>query len=178
MRIESPPSIQHPDVFLRQLEKSDLEDWFAYLSMPQMTRDTSWTQEAVNNLEVPLRDYLSTNPDSPIRLAIVDKLSGKLIGTAGFHTIFSLHKTAEITYDLSPVYWGKGIASAVCRTMTEWGFSKQGWVRIQAAVLETNMRSEKVLVNCGYTFEGVLRSFRMVRGKPGNFKMFSRIHTD
>jgi hypothetical protein len=57
--------------------------------------------------------------------------------------------------------------------MTHWGSSSLDLIRIQATVLETNSRSESVLVKCGYTYEGLLKSYRMVRGIPGDFKMYS-----
>ena len=73
MRIESFPEIKHPNIFLRQLEKSDLGCWFAYLSMPEVTHDTSWTLESVNNLELSFQTYVSTNVNSPIRLAKIGR---------------------------------------------------------------------------------------------------------
>ena len=86
-----------------------------------------------------------------------------------------LNRSAEIAYDLAPAYWGRGIASAVCTAVTAWAFSHEDWVRVQATVLETNLRSDKVLKKCAYGYEGLLRAYRMVRGTPGNFRMYARV---
>ena len=41
-----------------------------------------------------------------------------------------------------------------------------------------NERSVRVLTRCGFRHEGLLRGFRMVRGRPGDFDIFSRLATD
>jgi RimJ/RimL family protein N-acetyltransferase len=122
--------------------------------------------------------YESAEINSPRRLVIIDEATGALAGTVGFHTISDVHKSAEIAYDLSPAYWGRGIATAVCKEITAWGFQELDLVRVQATVLETNLPSAHILEKCGYTCEGLLRSYKMVRGRPGNFKMYARLKTD
>jgi len=59
--------------------------------------------------------------------------------------------------------------------MVEWCFSYLGAVRVQATVLDSNTRSARVLEKCGFQCEGLLRSFRMVRGHPRNFWIYSRL---
>ena len=56
-----------------------------------------------------------------------------------------------------------------------WSFLHLGYVRVQAVVLETNLRSERVLAKSLFSYEGLLRSYRMVRGRPRDFKMYARI---
>jgi len=50
-----------------------------------------------------------------------------------------------------------------------------GLVRVQATALESNHRSMRVLQRCGFEHEGLLRSYRMVRGTSGNFHMYSHV---
>ena len=45
-------------------------------------------------------------------------------------------------------------------------------------MLETNGRSERVLIKCGFAYEGLLRAYRQVRGRAGNFKMYARLAED
>jgi RimJ/RimL family protein N-acetyltransferase len=59
--------------------------------------------------------------------------------------------------------------------VTQWSYRALNLLRVQATVLETNRSSERVLQKCGFAYEGLLRSYRMVRGRPGNFKMYSRL---
>jgi [ribosomal protein S5]-alanine N-acetyltransferase len=89
-----------------------------------------------------------------------------------------VNQTAEIAYDLSPLVWGAGIGPAICASITDWAFANMDLVRIQATVLETNIRSIRVLEKCDFQREGYLRSFRKIRGTPGNFWMYSKLRSE
>lgn len=175
MRVDCIPEVNCPGIYLRHLEKEDVQSWYSYLSIKEVYQNTSWSLNSVNDLEPLFQEYNSVVKGSSIRLAIIDEISNTFIGTVGFHTISTVNKSAEITYDLSPAYWGRGLATTLCKAITNWGFSDLGLIRIQATVLETNLRSERVLVKCGYLYEGLLKSYRLVRGIPGNFRMYAQI---
>jgi [ribosomal protein S5]-alanine N-acetyltransferase len=179
LKIEFPPSSGYPGISLRQLERSDWDAWYAYLTLPNVFEHTSWNLQSREDLSTTFDALESTSPQSMRRLAIVnDGGGGELIGTIGFHTVSEVNCTAEIAYDLSPSYWGRGIASAVCDTVTTWSFKAYGFVRVQGTVLKGNARSAQVLQRCRYRYEGLLRSYRMVRGTPGDFALYSRLATD
>jgi len=178
VRIETPPTSRIPGFTLRQIEFADVTDWYAYLSRPVVFDHTSWDLRGSEDLQPLLSSYDSRAPESPCRLAIVDRRIGRLIGTIGFHTISIENHSAELAFDLAPEYWGRGIATAMCETVTGWSYRSLKLVRVQATVLETNLRCERVLTKCGFAYEGLLRAYRMVRGAPGNFKMYSRLATD
>ncbi|WP_069263913.1 GNAT family N-acetyltransferase [Paraburkholderia nodosa] len=178
MRIEVAPASGYPGVSLRQLERFDVDAWYAYMALPHVVEHTSWNLHSRADL-LPMFDALeSTSPESIRRLAIVSNVDEALIGTIGFHTVSAVNRTAEIAYDLSPEYWGRGIASAVCNALTTWSFDTYSFVRVQGTVLKSNSRSAQVLQRCQYRYEGLLRSYRMVRGIPGDFALYSRLAAD
>ncbi|AMU08468.1 GNAT family N-acetyltransferase [Burkholderia cenocepacia] len=178
MKIATPPRAGFPGLSLRQLERADLDAWYAYLSNPDVFRHTSWNLRSPDDL-LPLFDNIeSTDPDSIRRLAIVDTASGALAGTVGLHTVSTVNRSAEIAYDLAPSHWGRGIASAVCEAVTAWALTHGGFMRMQAVVLTSNAGSARVLQKCGYRYEGLLRAYKMVRGTPGDFAMYARLATD
>jgi [ribosomal protein S5]-alanine N-acetyltransferase len=47
--------------------------------------------------------------------------------------------------------------------------------RVQPTVLESNQRSVRVLERSGFEREGLLRSDRLVRGHPGNLRMYAHV---
>ena len=175
MRIDVPPQSGHPDVTLRSLTESDIEQWYAYLRLPEVFEHTSWNLRSRDDLLPLFREFDSVSADSARRLAIVETRSQCLIGTIGFHTVSSINRTAEIAYDLSPQYWGRGIATALCSAVTGWSFATYGFVRVHATVQPANNRSSKVLQRCGFQYEGLLRSLRMVRGTPSDFAIYSKL---
>jgi len=78
-------------------------------------------------------------------------------------------RSAEVYYDLRPDFWGKGIATSMCRTVVEWGLFQLSYARVRAAVLKENVRSLRVLDKCGFTFTESSDGFREVRGEPRTF---------
>ena len=173
MQFTSLPQSEHELVTLRRLTPSDIPRWYEYLAMPVVFEHTSWNVQSPSELE----HYASQSDlhSSLIRLAIADRSSNELVGTVGFHTVSPENRSAELAYDLSPPWWGKGIASHVCQVMVEWAHSHVGLLRVQATVLTSNSRSIEVLQRCGFKREGLLRSYRIVRGRPGDFWMYSHV---
>jgi ribosomal-protein-alanine N-acetyltransferase len=169
------PGCGHPLVLLRPLVQADLQAWFGYLSRPEVFAHTSWNLRSVDELAPYVAGAEPATASSRLRLAIALRASDELVGTAGFHTVSPENRSAEIAYDLAPSMWGKGIASHVCALLTGWAHDEAGVVRVQATTLESNLRSARVLERCGYQREGLLRSFRMVRGQPGDFFMYSHL---
>ncbi|MDE2967877.1 MAG: GNAT family protein [Chloroflexota bacterium] len=65
-------------------------------------------------------------------------------------------RSAEIGYWLAEPFWGRGIATAALRALTEHAFEQFNLVRIDASVYEWNPASARVLEKAGYTFEARL----------------------
>lgn len=175
MPIASSLDVAHAGLRLRPLELSDIEPWYAYLSMPQVIEHTSWNLRGAEDLRSLVERRDAGDPAAEIRFAITHGADRQLLGTIGFHSISPVHRTAEIGYDLHPAQWGRGIASACCRTLLDWGFAGRGYVRIQAVALEANRASLRVLEKCGFAYEGRLRNYRLVRGEPRDFLLYAAL---
>ena len=169
------PGCAHPLVTLRHLLRGDAPAWYAYLADPAVVENTSWNLRSIDDLLPNFDGYAADDPASPIRLAVVLRDGGHLVGTIGFNAISPQHRTAEIAYDLAPAIWGRGVASAIVNAVAAWGFEQRGFIRIQATVLDSNQRSIRVLERCAFAREGYLRSYRQVRGRSGNFWLYARI---
>ena len=178
MRIAHVPASRIDGIALRQIEPADCAAWFDYLRLPEVFERTSWNLRSIDDLRVAMAVYEHDSPTSPMRLAVVDQSTDRLVGTIGLHTISDVNRSAEIAYDFAPSHWGRGLATRLCETVTAWSIATLNLHRVQATVLVGNERSERVLARCGFRHEGLLRGFRMVRGRPGDFNVFSRIATD
>lgn len=178
MRITHPPATGIEGIVLRQIEPDDGQAWFDYLRLAQVFERTSWNLRSAEDLRTTLESCLHDGPTSPIRMAVVDQSTGQLVGTIVLHTISDVNRSAEIAYDFAPSHWGRGLATRLCEAVTSWSFEALGLHRLQATVLVGNLRSERVLSRCRFRHEGLLRGFRMVRGHPGDFNIFSRLSTD
>ena len=173
MQYSTLPSLDHPLVTLREMRSDDLEAMFRILSQPVVFEHTSWNLKAVDDLQA--YGAQDRSPGSMTRFAIVRRDDGAFAGSAGFHSVSPVNRTAEIAYDLAPELWGHGIARAACEALVRWAFEHVGLVRVQGTTLASNIRSQRVLETCGFEREGLLRRYRLVRGTPGDFWMYSRI---
>ncbi|MDN2709464.1 GNAT family protein [Janthinobacterium sp. SUN118] len=169
------PMSDHPLVTFRHLVRDDARAWHAYLDDPAVIEHTSWDLRSIDDLLPNFDGYESADPCSPVRLAVVLREGGQLVGTIGFNAVSPQHRTAEIAYDLAPAIWGQGVATAIVASLVDWGFRRLGFLRIQATVLESNSRSLRVLERCDFAREGYLRSYRQIRGRSGNFWLYARI---
>lgn len=167
-----------PGFDVRPLRLGDAQAWADYVCLPEVMQHTSSTAQSVDDVMPIILRCLQGTPESPIRFGLWPAGEDQLVGTVGFHTISALNATAEITYDLTPAWWGRGLATAACDAATRWGFSARGWHRIQATTLLANVASQRVLAKCGYQREGLLRNFRMVRGQPADYWMFATVPAD
>ena len=175
MQFTALPQSDHDLIILRPLTAEDIASWYAYLTIPTVFEHTSWNLSEPSELLRYVWLPEEFTPSSLLRFALALRSSGQLVGTAGFHTVSPENKSAELAYDLSPSVWGKGLATYACGLLTQWAHAHVGLVRVQATVLHSNLRSACVLQRCGFEHEGHLRSYRMVRGVPGNFNLYAHV---
>lgn len=148
--------ITTPRLLLRPPKGSDLNDFYEYARNPNVGPNAGWKPHAN------LRETLDILTDF-IRMgnvwAIVDKLTGKMIGTIG---LLPDQKRDNLNvkmlgYALSQSFWGRGMATEAARAVIEYGFLTENLSMISAYHYTGNNRSKSVLAKCGFYFEGVLR---------------------
>jgi len=171
-------NVRYPDISgftVRPITLEDAPAWAAYICLAEVKRHTSMTVESVDDVRRDIEKWLANKQTAPDRFVIESPQTRQFVGTVGFHTISESHRTAEISYDVIPSHWGKGIATAACRAATLWGFEVRGWHRIQGTTALANLASQRVLERCGFQREGLLRNFRMVRGESTDYWLYSVI---
>lgn len=170
--------MRYPDISgftVRPIALEDAPAWAAYICLAEVKRHTSMTVETVDDVRRDIEKSLASNQTAPDRFVIESPQTRQLVGTVGFHSISEQHRTAEISYDVTPSQWGKGIATSACRAATLWGFEVRGWHRIQGTTVLANLASQRVLERCGFHREGLLRNFRRVSGKSTDYWLYSAI---
>lgn len=162
-----------PGLLVRPVRLDDAQDWAAYAVLPEVKALTSSQVATADDLHPIIQRVLAGEPASPIHFVIRDPATSALVGTVGFHSLSPANGTAEITYDVAPAHWGQGVATAACRAAAQWGFAVKGWHRIQATTLVPHLRSQRVLEKVGFTREGLVRNFRVVRGTPSHYWLYA-----
>ena len=98
---------------------------------------------------------VEAQPRPPMQFGVI--LGDAAIGGIGLEKRADVHrKTAEIGYWLGRRHWGKGIATAAVRRLTEHAFAAFDLERLEAAVFAWNPASARVLEKAGYRLEARL----------------------
>lgn len=166
---------QVPGFDVGPIVPEDAEAWASYACLPEVKEHTSSTVETVADVRATIERILAARDPLPTRFVLRPRGSPVIVATVGFHTVSIQNGTAEVTYDVAPSHWGKGIATAACRAATTWAFEVAGWHRVQASTVLPNLRSQRVLEKCGFKREGLVRNFRLVRGRPADYWLYSAI---
>lgn len=100
-----------------------------------------------------------------MHFGIEDKATNQIIGVVGLEGIDHNNRRTEIGYWLGRKYWNQGfVTEAVCLVL-RYAFTELNMKRVYAHVFPGNVASERLLLRCGFTYEGVLRSACYRRGR-------------
>ena len=175
------PTIHLGNIILRDMRMSDNIAYYHYLNHESVGRYLSDEDIPRNEQEaldcVKAWGSLFYNKQG-IFWTIADAITDKLIGSIGLSSWNFLNKRAELSYDLSHEYWGQGIATKAITNVLKIGFNDMMLYRVEARTMEDNSTSQHILQKFKFNKEGVLRGYRIIRGKPENIYIYSLIKPD
>jgi N-acetyltransferase len=108
---------------------------------------------------------------------IIDKKSGKIIGSTRYIDIHPQYRKLEIGWTWNdPDYWGKGHNSECKLLLLTYAFETLKCIRVQLKTSDKNIRSQTAIKKIGGKLEGTLRNERILyNGTKRNSVMFSII---
>jgi len=162
-------------LILRKFKISDLNFLYDHFSNSQVS-EFLYDNEPPGNVEETreILDWcLDFNSLTHIRWCITIAETSEQIGTCGFHQLDRKNHAAEIGYDLSPQFWGKGYMTEALSAMLPFGFEQLGLNRIYAFVFVHNDPSNNLLEKLGFTLEGIVREKHLFRGKYYDHNLYS-----
>jgi RimJ/RimL family protein N-acetyltransferase len=176
---QHPPTIELDGARLRPLRINDADALYAYLRDPFVTEFTSFPDVSMPMVEAMIERFLSRWAAGELsKWAIALKHDDRLVGTCGFNEWSQVHLWAELAYDLAPAHWGKGLMRQVVAAVLQWTFGQNLVNRVHASARVDNQRSQRLLERTGFVREGCLRSYRVCRGQPHDFYIYSLLLED
>ena len=161
------PIIETERLILRPMSTRDAADMFDYASRGEVTRYLLWSP---HNTVSYTREYLSYI-EKRYRVgdfydwAVVERASGRMIGTCGFTSIDLSNRRGEIGYVLNPDFHRRGYAPEAACAVMDFGFSRLELNRIEARFMQGNEPSRRVAEKIGMSFEGYARDEIFVKGE-------------
>lgn len=107
--------------------------------------------------------------------AIADAKTDQALGQIGLWLKNSAQGRASIGYWVGSSHRSKGIVSAALETISIWGLDLPGIERLELYVEPWNEGSWRAAERCGYTREGLLRSWQEVGSQRKDMYMYSRL---
>lgn len=149
--------IETERLILRGWTTDDADDLYEYAKNPNVGPHGGWkphentgeSKEIIKNLF--LEKYYCW--------AIVDKATGKAIGSIGFEedTKRNVPGCMELGYAIAEDYWGRGLMTEAAKAVIGYGFNSDGLDMISIYRNPLNHRSGRVIEKCGFVYEGTLR---------------------
>ena len=137
-------------LILRPFTAEDAQDLYEFSSLPQVAVAAGWpAHKSVEDS----RQIIATVFAAPDTYAMVERTSGKVIGSAGFTGIArgGFGPSDEIGYALHPDWWGQGLMTEAVAALLERGFCQRGLEAIWASHYAENVASRRVIEKSGFS---------------------------
>jgi len=143
---------------LRPHRADDLDDLFAFHSLPEVVRYVPWPVRDREQTRVALQTKLGQGalrePGDWLVLAIVVRATGRVVGEVLLHWASDTSRQGELGFALHSDVQGTGLAAEAAQAVLRLGFEDLGLHRITAVCIAGNDRSARLLSRLGMRQEG------------------------
>lgn len=155
-------SEKHINGLLEHLNNKNISRWLFLPVDPYKEEDAKkWLQ------------FCKDNEDKNENYLYAIEVDDELIGGIGLHK--KMEHCFDVGYWIAEKHWGKGFAAEALKILTDLALNEFKIDRIQAFVFDGNAASEKVLLKCGYEYEGYLKKSHKKKEVFYNSKLFAKI---
>lgn len=154
------------DIVLRYAKESDLDDYFAFLHDPEMTRLTGSQGEFTRDeIAAWIRKIGVINNDR-VDFLILLKSTNELLGEVVLNEIDLMNRSANIRIGIQGTqHRGKGYGTDAMIQMLGYGFNTLKLHRIHLGVYPFNPRAIHVYEKIGFKREGIQRDALYIDGR-------------
>ncbi len=162
------PTLETDRLYLKKIVDEYAHDMYDYAKDPLVTRYLTWSphsslKETQRHIKLLQKKYKSGFYND---WGIVEKSTGRMIGTCGFTSFDEKKNMAEIGYVLSKDYWGRGLAAEAAKRVMQFGREVFGLTSFYAKCIEGNNASISVMKKCGMTeLDGIYKNSMFIKGE-------------
>lgn len=144
-------------LLIRNLKLSDLTDFHAYRSNPEVTKYQGFDVFSLQQAEDFINEQIDKdfgNPGEWVQYGIENKTTGRLIGDCAVKLDGNDTRLAEIGITIAPQEQKKGYAKETLLAILDFLFSRPGFHRVTETVDADNIASIQLLKSTGFRQEG------------------------
>ena len=169
------PELETESLLLRRMEMRDAQDMYEYSRDPLVAKHVLWdahtsVSDTKSYLRYMLRKYRAGEPSS---WCIVEKSTGKVVGTIGYMWYQKDNSACEVGYSLARRCWNRGYMTQALNAVLDYTFRELGINRVEAQHETDNGASGAVMRKCGMTKEGTLRNRLYNKGRYVDVDLYS-----
>ena len=148
--------LQTQRLVLRAFRESDAVDVFAYAQNPAVGRMAGFPpHKSIEDSRLVVQRFMENGNV----WAIVEKRTGRVIGSVGLHPsrLRDVRGARELGYSLGESYWGQGFATEAAGRVLRYAFEELDCPIVDVRHFTQNPKSKRVIKKLGFTYEGTLR---------------------
>ncbi|NLC68887.1 MAG: GNAT family N-acetyltransferase [Clostridiaceae bacterium] len=166
--IESDIIIETERLILREFKKDDWKKVHLYSTDEEVVRFMTWgpntEEDTLAFIDRTLREKYK-NPRKEYHFAVIEKNSGRLIGSVMIALGGDMDLHGMLGYCYSREVWGQGIGTEVAGALIKFGFESLGLHRIWANCDTINNGSQRVLEKNRMRREGCFKKKSFIKGE-------------
>lgn len=168
------PVLTTQRLMLRRLTHDDSGAIIELFSDPKVMRFLNNPFTDTHEKAIGIIDWLNDafERQEAVQWAFISLDDNRFIGTGGNHAWDRNDRRMDIGYNILSKYWGNGYATEATHAIIKWSFENMNLHRIQADCTDGNIASERVMLKCGFKFEGTSRQSCWEHGRFVDIKRF------
>ncbi|MGW4211694.1 GNAT family N-acetyltransferase [Lentzea sp. NPDC004789] len=169
-------------LLLRPFELTDLDDFYAYRSRPDVYRylygEAANREQAAELLAKRMGETELTEEGQWLALAAYWPEAGRVVGDVVLKWLSAQDRQGEIGYGFNPEFGGKGLATEAAERMLRLGFEELGLHRIVAECDPRNEPSWRLMERLGMRREAHFRQNEIFKGEWGDLYVYAMLEEE
>lgn len=165
---------------LRRLTDADAPAIMALFGDPEVLRFLNMPPKDTPEKAIDLIRWFDGmfNDRGGVQWGVSRRSDDHVIGTCGFYGWDQENRHVDIGYHIARSEWDRGYATEAAHILIRWCFDHLDVHRIQADCTAGNDASERVMLKCGFTLEGVWRESCWEHGRFVDIKQYGLLRRE
>ncbi len=162
-----PSFLSTPRLLLRPLHRGDAGSLCSYRSLPEVARYQSWDSFGPDDAARLIEDQRDREPAVPgtwFQVAIVEKVTERMMGDCGLHCRLDDPRQMEFGITLAPSHQGRGYATEALGCLLHFVFATLGKHRVSAVTDAENHAAASLFRRLGFRQEAHHVEHRWYKG--------------